>query len=761
MDPEAEALILRLHAAGKSDDEIHAALTQAGFRQAPEMPRMASESTKALLPSEIAQVEHAKTKAMGTISGGLRAAEQGLTLGFGDEINAGARALFGGEKYGEAVKDERAKLKEQETNAPLVSAGLSLVGAALPFGAVGAARKAGLMAAKAAPEIGALTTGAKLAKGAKIGAAYGAVAGAGSADPDPAQPMNENLKHRLFGATKGAAAGATFGAAVPAAARAAEGIANTPVARGVVDMADRLGARLKGMGTTGAVNLTPTENRAESAAMRLVGKRLERAKVDPANVKLPDADVPYVLGDVGKKQTHLLAGAVASVPGEGASELPEFAAERALGRRERVAKRIFKETGAQEVQPALRPGQIDEAMRPGVDQLYSAARNAGSRVVISPETRQLLQTPEVEQALGKAQKVSKLGAAVGHEPNVAENIFTTNAERRAQEGMTPELQDDLRAWLRAGKDPNSWGSARVVRPDIDANTLHQVIKGVGDQIAATEGDKGPLVANYRRHLTALKESLAKDLTEHAPAFKAADEAFSTMQGTKDAAEGGAAIGRNLGQHRTDEVQGMLEGKLPLPGQKMARELSQAQRGELQDNAASGLAQSVMETKGGSHALLDPEHAVAVDPKLSLLFGPHAAQALRDANLAEHEMRALERAITSGSRTTPLALDVGELTAQPVADFARKATSRGISSATLGALRSSLSGLVDRWSQGVSSDIAGATGKLLLKGRGGRLELLDALIKLAEQRQQQLKLAAAMQKASAVGGNLRAQGGANP
>ncbi len=127
---------------------------------------------------------------VGFYEGITRAGGQGLTFGFGDEIEAGVKSFAKGTSYDDEVKLARAKIdKFRETN-PYLAYGTEIVGSAVPTLATGGV---GLMAR--------LGTKAGLTTAGKIGAVGGATYGAG---------VGEDLESR----TKGAVGGAVLGGAI-------------------------------------------------------------------------------------------------------------------------------------------------------------------------------------------------------------------------------------------------------------------------------------------------------------------------------------------------------------------------------------------------------------------------------------------------------------------------------------------------------------------------------------------------------------------
>jgi hypothetical protein len=134
---------------------------------------------------------------------------QGITFGFGDEIEAGIRAPFSSRNYGEIRDDIRSNLTGFKQENPMTALTLELGGGlVVPGGAL----KLGGQGLKAAM-VG--NTGWQTAKrGAAVGAGSGAIAGAGGAPEIADIPWD---------AAQGATVGTVVGAGAPAAVNATGG----------------------------------------------------------------------------------------------------------------------------------------------------------------------------------------------------------------------------------------------------------------------------------------------------------------------------------------------------------------------------------------------------------------------------------------------------------------------------------------------------------------------------------------------------------
>ena len=163
---------------------------------------------ESLIPQEkkaqfSAPVEADPTSDLGALAHGVG---QGVTLGFSDELKAGARWL-GGEDYSKALTDEQALLKKIEQFHPRSYKGGDLLGS-VGLGLV--------------PGVGLAARGAKTAMG--VSAGIGALSGAGHAEEG--ERLAGAAQGAAFGAASGGATslvGTTIKAAGPLAQKAAEG----------------------------------------------------------------------------------------------------------------------------------------------------------------------------------------------------------------------------------------------------------------------------------------------------------------------------------------------------------------------------------------------------------------------------------------------------------------------------------------------------------------------------------------------------------
>jgi hypothetical protein len=173
--------------------------------QAPE--QMAPNPAASSLPGFAGDLQN-------TLMAGQSGAMQGMTLGFGDELNAGlmtpiqagvdafqGRGFDPGASYQRALQGERALEQGQQALNPPMAIGGNIAGNMVTGGALNGAGLTFLKGARASIPMMAL-------KGAAEGAGYGAVTGFGSGDG-----LQDRLDQALYGGTTGLAIGSVLGAA--------------------------------------------------------------------------------------------------------------------------------------------------------------------------------------------------------------------------------------------------------------------------------------------------------------------------------------------------------------------------------------------------------------------------------------------------------------------------------------------------------------------------------------------------------------------
>jgi hypothetical protein len=311
-------------------------------------------------------------------------------------------ALPGGGTYDEELEGRKAGLAQFRKEHPKQSIGATVIGAVAPAIATLGASVPG-EAATLAPKLPLL---ARMYRGAKLGAGYGALQGASEAHGSVGDYEDKM--------TKGAAAGGFFGglgtavgAGLAAGARKV-GLPNA-ISKGAQALADNT--------TAGG-----TANRFLSRIANALGTKGEasatvagRAIADEAGGHVPTPatpGVPAIALDQGGPQVEKLAqGIVHGPPSEGGTKLVNTINKRASGMKSSVTNAIEQGTGVApgEGMSPLRQALAEQAAE--ADKLYAAARKASEGVAVdSPALKEVMKTPTGQSAYAWAveQKANRM-----------------------------------------------------------------------------------------------------------------------------------------------------------------------------------------------------------------------------------------------------------------------------------------------------------------------------------------------------------------
>jgi hypothetical protein len=307
----------------------------------------ATEPGQEVDPELLARVAAARARraklTVGLVESFARGGAAGALFEFDDEISAGIRSLSslapGGETPGEAFRSNVGEVRARKTAAREAhrwAFGLgTIAGAAVTTGGAGAVIRGG----------GAVTAKLTLRQLAKIGAAEGAVTGAGVSEG--------GLVERAKGGAVGGAVGAV---AAPVVTGVGRGLGK--VGTRVLDVTG-----LRPSETGGAVSrlagrvFDTVEERASQrlAAALPEGKDLARAvdqlgPIDPPRSSIETrmrsgTDRPLTIMDIDENVAGV-ARAARGVQGRAKTELPRFLSERVAGQEKRVLDDAFRLTGA-------------------------------------------------------------------------------------------------------------------------------------------------------------------------------------------------------------------------------------------------------------------------------------------------------------------------------------------------------------------------------------------------------------------------------
>jgi hypothetical protein len=348
----------------------------------PNVGKFRVDSDKELTGEQAYQFALQQAQAPKTDYGYGRAALQGLTFGFADELEARARSLAGEGRYEDILADIARSKKQFEEQSPLGSMAAEIVGGipTMLAGGAGAAQLASRVP-QLASRLSARATG--YGGAAATGGVSGAISGAGTAQPD----------ERLAGAATGAGLGVALGPTGELASR----ITGQAVRRGV-----QTGAQLIGRDTA--------ETFQRRADEKLI-QALQRDGLNPNQVleKLKTIQrsgyKPETIVEAAGENTRRLADVVAQYPGA-AQIAGQLVEERGAGQAGRVIS---------DFQRALNFGgsaldladDIVKTRSAVAAPLYRQAFSEGG-VIQNKRITELMEYPQFQDAYQKARRIAAL-----------------------------------------------------------------------------------------------------------------------------------------------------------------------------------------------------------------------------------------------------------------------------------------------------------------------------------------------------------------
>lgn len=359
-DPRIVSNLRKLVSAKAPDDDIREYLESEGISE--------KEALSALRASNIAE-KTGVTASDNPIVGGARALGQGLTFGFGDEIEAGVKSALGSGSYRDNVDAIRARQEQFAGANPTINLALELAGGmVVPGGAMK----------------GVATVGQAARRGAMLGAGMGAASGAGVAETMGDIPGNM---------VQGGLAGAALGGAMPFAGAAARA--------GAGRMAD-FGLR--------------SQARMAQRADDVVNRGLERDGITHdqllEGVNAGEREgVRLGVMDVAGANTLGVARAATMVPSSAKEIGLRALEERAMGQAQRVADSVVEKSGVPKSGYRETAERLMEQRAKDADPLYKAAYAAGKQIdddeilgLLHPDGQLAPELPEVWAA---ARRIAK------------------------------------------------------------------------------------------------------------------------------------------------------------------------------------------------------------------------------------------------------------------------------------------------------------------------------------------------------------------
>lgn len=426
---------------------------------------------------------------------------QGLGMGWGDEAEAFFRSRLGNEQYDDALQKIRQEYAQYSKEAPIASTVAEFGGGMAP--ALGMMFLPGAQGAAAAQAQ--RTTAGTLARLAGLGAATGAVSGAGSAVEGD----------RLSGGAAGATLGTAIGLGTPIALRSAKGAGSwlrDRLAPSEAAIATRAGEKLSG--AMKESNLTPQQ--IEQMMVR------DRAMGVPSTV----ANVDYALAD--------LAEAVAQRTGKGTRKVEKTLSQQKAGSRERTYQQVAK---------GLKPGDYyaDEAklvqdLRSKAGTMYDEAYAWGD--VDDPRIVEALKNPQFQSFFAKAR-----------------SIADTEAQAAKLRGEDPSRFALPEIYKPTGKFTESGAEILELTKLPDVRTLDYIKRGIDASIESGFRGQGMSTAEASA-LRGLRKEFVNAIDENVPAYRAARQEYAGDMEVIDAMRAGLS---DFGKLDSEQVAKMVAG----------------------------------------------------------------------------------------------------------------------------------------------------------------------------------------------------------
>ncbi len=443
---------------------------------------------------------------IGVVPGMARAAGQGITVGFADELEAGLRAPFSDQTYSDIQKQIIGDVEQFRQESPVLAYGTEIASSmAVPYAGAGKA----FQLAKGA---GLGNLAAKTVAGATTGGAYGGLYGAGSSKEEG---ITGRLGDALTGAKFGAATGGLVsGAVVPGLSKLAD-VTKKAYQRSVTPM------------TAGSEKIAQSEaeRRVAEALMRDRGQGISGRQFEGAQ----DRGIPVTMMEKGGETTRALARSAANQSPEARDILQRTIDPRFETQNQRISdalRRIVPEAGGV---GATREGLkdiADQARKP----LYKAAYEKGGGGIIDPDLARLETSPTIQGAMKEAQGILSdryaRGLGVGGKPPGTMNYRTSDGQQITAHSL--EYWDSVKKAL-----DNKIGAAQR------AGRREEAADAIG-----------------------LKKQLVNILDRNVPEYARARGTASTFFGQDDALTAGEAFATNAAKYKNEAARKAVEAMTP-------------------------------------------------------------------------------------------------------------------------------------------------------------------------------------------------------
>lgn len=394
-----------------------------------------------------------------------RSVAQGVTFGFADEIEAGAKSLLPGRTYDEEVADVRAGKAKYEAEHP---------------GRAFAGEMVGGLLTSAVPVAGA----AKLAQGASkarqvaammgAGAASGGLSGLGTAEG----ALPERLPQAATAAGVGAVLSPVIGSVVGKVASSRAGRATAELVRRGVNTV-RGGARE-------AVEMLPA---AREKALRYAGRAFERDRASLPEALSAGADAGDLVFNRGGRSVATATRVAQAIPSEATDYVPRAIAAQLDDEPGRVVDALSRATGRPLGNADARLQELTDDAAARAKPLYEAIR--GQFLPVDETLSKIAQRPSVADAIELAKRnLLDAGEAI---PD-GYTVGLIDDAKKVMDDQIESIEEAIAKGVASGKDKARVRSLRSARDQLVRHT---------DELLG-----GPDVSPYAKARAAAGEGIA-------------------------------------------------------------------------------------------------------------------------------------------------------------------------------------------------------------------------------------------------------------
>ena len=466
---------------------------------------------------------------------------QGLALGFGDEIEAGARSLFSDRSYSDIRDDIRQQMDDYREDNPGKALAMELGGGLLTGGA-GLARAG----------VGAGARGA-IKQAAKVGTGTGAVAGLGTG--------RGSLEDQLTSTAIGAGAGGVLGAALPAA--------GTAIKRGIVDPLRK---------STGLMSTKATDKAADLKMLQA----MEEEGITPQQVQqrldegVDNTMIADVTGEAGRGVARgaTVASGKARTIAEDALDARQ--AESGFAMADDLANSVGANKSAADALDEIVDRQSKAANNDFNKAFFQDADRTITRNVGVEDLDGIINTDAFRQAYQKARRIA------------ANNNSSLPPLKDLQKRVLGDFdvdQDTLRMLRQnpdqapsiiAGLSKEAQDGLRIANTGLTAQQGHFIKMGM--DAAIDSGKRSGSLSNVELGQTKKIRTALKDILNKNDDYRKANEAFAGDAALKDAIDEGAKIFKG----RPENIRAALDDMTPSEKEAFRIGVAQAVRDRVSD-----------------------------------------------------------------------------------------------------------------------------------------------------------------------------------